>query len=221
MCGAGPEPASLDAWAGVLRATPSALLWLVGVPEAALEALRAEMTARGIAPGRLLTSPFTTLHAVATPDHPEEEEEEEDSSTVAPQEAEAAEVVAARVVARTRSGLMRPLRDAGRPLSALLRHAALALTPSLVRAPAAAATGDAAADCGVEAALAAGVPTVAAPGARPSSRAAVAAMAAMPRELARLLVVPSFRALEATVRSPLSSLPRSWGRWCVSRVARR
>ena len=41
LCGvAGPEPAALDAWAGVLRATPSALLWLVGVPEAALDQVR-------------------------------------------------------------------------------------------------------------------------------------------------------------------------------------
>jgi hypothetical protein len=186
VCGAGPEPTSLDAWAGVLRATPSALLWLVGVPEAALEALRAEMTARGIAPARLLTSPLTTLHVVATSDP----QEEEDSSL----QEELADVAR---VARTRGG-MRPLRDAGRPLSVLLRHAALALSTSLVRAPA--APRDTAAGCNVQAALVAGVPTLVAPGARPSSRAAVAAMAAMPRELAQLLVVPSLRAFEATVR---------------------
>jgi hypothetical protein len=186
VCGAGPEPASLDAWAGVLRATPSTLLWLVGVPEAALEALRAEMTARGIAPTRLLTSPFTTLHVVATSDP-----QEEDDSSLQEEPLDVARV------ARTRGG-MRPLRDPGKPLSVFLRHAALALSPSLVRAPA--APRDTVAGCNVQAAMAAGVPTLVAPGARPSSRAVVAAMAAMPRELAQLLVVPSFRALEATVR---------------------
>eukprot|EP00959_Pyramimonas_sp_CCMP1952_P272114 5689537-Pyramimonas_sp.AAC.1 len=45
----------------ILRRVPSAVLWLVHVPSAALDALRTEAAARGVSPARLVISPYTTL----------------------------------------------------------------------------------------------------------------------------------------------------------------
>ncbi|KAK3277031.1 hypothetical protein CYMTET_14937, partial [Cymbomonas tetramitiformis] len=59
----GPDPVTWDVWMAVLRACPHAVLWLVHVPAAALSPLRDEAMARGVAPHRIVTSPWTTLGA--------------------------------------------------------------------------------------------------------------------------------------------------------------